>query len=355
MKQSSSRQSKDARSDYSRGNAQVYHKKLILRRRKNRLVKGILGTGGLAVVLVLGIFSVWVFGIQSKLGANITDSLRALLAQAQSPKGPFYVLMLGTDGRPGETSFRSDTIVLTRIDPAKKKVTLLSIPRDTRVKYKGNFIKINAAHAIDGPEGMVRAVNKLCHVKISHYVEASFTGFSSLVDSLGGVEVNVPDRIDDWKAGNSIIEKGEQKLNGAQALTFVRSRRFADGDYSRMRHQRIFLTALIKKVLSTRDPGTLIKTINSVSNMVSTDLSVPDIISIANSLRGMNVQKDLYSANIPSYTKNINGISFVIAKEDEVISLMKHIDKGQDPRAYLSNPNTVSESDSHPYRDSEES
>lgn len=279
--------------------------------------------------------AIWLFSVQGRLQANIPQGLRSVLSEATAPKDPFYVLMLGTDGRPGETSFRSDTIVLTRVDPSKKKITLLSIPRDTRIVYKGQTIKINAAHAIDGPEGMVRAVNKLCKVKISHYVEVSFRGFSSLVDSLGGVEVMVPDRIDDWKAGNSIIEKGLQTLNGAEALTFVRSRKFADGDYSRMRHQRIFISALIKKILTLRDPVALVKTVNSTADMVSTDLSVTDIVSMANSMRGIDIKNDLYSAGVPSYTQTIDGSSYVIAKNDELLSLMAHINKGEDPKIYL--------------------
>ena len=83
------------------------------------------------------------------------------------------MLLLGTDGRPGESSYRSDTIMLARVDPVSKKVTLVSIPRDTMVTINGKRQKINAAHAIGGAEGVTKAISTLCGVDISHYAEVA--------------------------------------------------------------------------------------------------------------------------------------------------------------------------------------
>ena len=95
-------------------------------------------------------------------------------------------------------------------------MTLISIPRDTKVEYQGETMKINAAHTYGGAAGMVEAVSDLCGVDISHYAEISFDGMVQLVDALGGVEVNVPDKIDDPKAGEMAIEPGLQTLDGAR-------------------------------------------------------------------------------------------------------------------------------------------
>ena len=152
-----------------------------------------------------------------------------------------------------------------------------------------------------------------------------------LVDAIGGVEVDVPDKIDDPKAGNVVIEPGLQKLNGEEALTFCRSRAFVDGDYTRMRHQRIFIAALAKQVLNNTDAATIFPLIESLSGMVETDMSIQDIVALANAMRGMNTD-EIWSANIPSTTDDSTGVSYVVALEDELAEMMERVDAGEDPK-----------------------
>ena len=76
----------------------------------------------------------------------LDEELQSVLVDQAAPEEPFYMLLLGCDGRPGESAYRSDTIILVRVDPVNKTVTMLSIPRDTMVTYKGSTMKINAAH-----------------------------------------------------------------------------------------------------------------------------------------------------------------------------------------------------------------
>lgn len=82
--------------------------------------------------------AIWFNSIVSRLNdaGIITDELRAVLADSDVAREPFYMLLLGTDGRPGETAYRTDSIILARIDPTGKQVTLISVPRDTKVEYK---------------------------------------------------------------------------------------------------------------------------------------------------------------------------------------------------------------------------
>ena len=318
---------------YSRHNVGRYSERARQRRRGKRIKRGVLGTLLGVLVLAVAAGGLWVATIMGRLNnaSLITEGLRAILVDSDVTKDPFYMLLLGTDGRPGEETYRSDTIVLARIDPTQKQVTLVSIPRDTKVTINGSTQKINAAHALGGPEGVVEAVNELCGVQISHYAEVSFDGIQQLVDALGGVEVNVPDRIDDPKAGDVVIEPGVQTLDGEEALAFCRSRAFADGDYTRMRHQRIFIAALANTILNKVDPTNLLSLVESISEMVVTDLSISDIISLANAMRGMDTD-EIYSANVPSTTAMIDGISYVIADEDELEAMMERVDAGEDPQ-----------------------
>lgn len=319
---------------YSRHNSERYSERAAQRRRHRTIKKGILY--GLIVVLVGAVSAagLWISSVMGRLNdpSLITQGLLATLVDSDVTSEPFYMLLLGTDGRPGEDTYRSDTIVLTRVDPQNKQVTLVSIPRDTMVQIDGyGTQKINAAHAYGGPEGVVKAVNELCGVQISHYAEVSFDGMQQLVDALGGVEVDVPDRIDDPKAGDVVIEPGLQTLNGEEALAFCRSRAFADGDFTRMRHQRIFIAALAKKVLESTDAATIVPLVNSLSDMVVTDLSVTDIAALANAMRGMDTDA-IWSANVPSTTAMVDGVSYVIADEEELAAMMERVDAGEDPQ-----------------------
>lgn len=320
---------------YSRENVGRYSERARSRRRGKIIRRSVLGVV-LALLLTAGTAAATWFGsVVSRLNNSnvIDDNLRAVLSDTDVSSDPFYMLLLGTDGRPGEENYRADTIILARIDPTEQQVTLISVPRDTMVTYKGETMKINGAHTYDGAAGMVTAVEDLCGVDIAHYAEISFDGLVELVDALGGVEVYVPDRVDDSKAGDVVIETGLQTLDGEAALTFCRSRAYVDGDYTRMRHQRIFVAALANTILNEMDPTDLPGVIESVADMVATDLSVSDIISLANAMRGMDTD-EIWTANIPSHadeTTYIDGVSYVFVYEDQLEEMMARVDAGEDP------------------------
>lgn len=320
---------------YSRDNVARYAERSRQRRRGRIIRRTVLGVFLAFLVTAGTATAMWFNSIVARLSdaGIITPELQAVLVDSDVAREPFYMLLLGTDGRPGETSYRADTIILARIDPTEQHVTLISIPRDTRITYKGETMKINAAHTEEGAAGMVEAVNELCGIEISHYAEISFDGLVQLVDALGGVEVNVPDEIDDPKAADFTIEPGLQTLNGEQALAFCRSRAFADGDYTRMRHQRIFVAALANTILNKTDATQLPGIIDAMADMVATDLSLPDILSLANAMRGMDTDS-MWTANIPSHAGGdtyINGVSYVFVHEEELEEMMARVDAGEDP------------------------
>lgn len=115
-------------------------------------------------------------------------------------------------------------------------------------------MKINACHTVGGAEAMVEAVNELCGVQISHYAEVSFDGMQALIDSVGGIDINATDDVDDPEHTDIKITAGQQHMDGATALTYARCRyTYADGDYTRMRHQRQVLGALANQILNNFD------------------------------------------------------------------------------------------------------
>lgn len=307
---------------------------------KKRVRKHVLRAVLIACVIVIagGAAAAWAWmhSINSRMQNSnvITSELKQALSENRAPSDPYYMLLLGTDGRPGEEEYRADSIILAYVMPKQKKISLLSIPRDTKIVYKGSTMKINAAHFYDGAAGMVTAVETLTGVEISHYAEVNFDGLANLTDALGGVWVDVDQSFTDTENFDDVthLDAGYQKLNGAQALFYTRVRyAFSDGDFTRMRHQRTFIMALIKQALSDATPASVINTVNSVADMVITDLSVDQIIGMATEFIGINVDSDIYSANIPADGAMIDGQSYLIVNQALFKPMLAKFKAGEDP------------------------
>lgn len=295
--------------------------------------------GVLSVLLICLIgggaaFAWYVSRIDATLSGNLSDEQRQAIAEVTDPSAnfdnPFYMLLIGSDARADDASIgqRSDTNILVYVDPKKNVVDMVSIPRDTMIEINGNMEKFNAAYSYKGPASTIREANELCGIKISHYAEVNFENLIALIDAVGGVEVNVPELINDPDAGNIVIQPGLQTLNGEAALVFARSRAYIDGDFTRTSNQRLLIEALIKKVLST--PVTeLPNVIQKAAESVTTDLSVTEILDLA--MRFQDDNLGIHSAMVPSTTQTVNGISYVLTYQAQLKELMRVIESGGDP------------------------
>ena len=339
---------------YSRKNVARYSERARKRRRGKIIRRSLVCTLLLMLVTAGTAAALWFNSIVARLNdaGIITDELRAVLVDSDVTREPFYMLLLGTDGRPGESTYRTDSIILARVDATTQQVTLISIPRDTKVVYNGSTMKINAVFTYgqiddgNGAEEMVEAVNELCGVEISEYAEINFQGMEKLIDAVGGIDLYIPEG--DAVEGDSHLDvdvpAGQQHLDGEHALAFARSRYlFADGDYTRMRHQRMVLGALADKILNNLDIGTIPAILDSLADMVHTSLSVDEILSLVNAMRGMDTDS-MYSANIPSWAGEdtyIDGQSYVFVYEDELAEMMERVDAGEDQQG----PQTMGQGD----------
>jgi LCP family protein required for cell wall assembly len=300
--------------------------------------------GAVAAVLLvviagsaLGLFSGINAALRSGLDANLFSTLTKVAAG-----DPFYVLLMGTDESVDRQDdpelggvFRTDTIILARVDPRNQGLTMVSIPRDTKVDLgKYGEQKINAAHAFGGSVLAVQAVEELTGVKISHYVEMDFDGFIGMVDALGGVEVDVPMTIDDIDAGGH-VDAGLHTLNSWEALTLCRARNayeevVGQGDLYRAANQRLVLAAIMKKILAS-DPATMTSAINSCAQYVRTDMSVGDILNLANSFRGFDSEKKLYTAVFPVESAYIDEIWWDLPQMSEWKEMRTRMEQGLSP------------------------
>ncbi len=303
-----------------------------------------------AVIIVLcvilaggGIAWAYLSNIENRLHEGVNDKLRGTLTNVQADD-PFYMLLLGVDkseqraesAEYGQDSsnYRTDSIMLARIDPKQKQVTLVSIHRDTLVDLgEHGKQKINAAYSVGGPSYAVEVISKFAGVPISHYAEIDFDHFEGIVDALGGVTVDVPIDINDPYAGEP-IQKGEQTLNGAQALTLCRSRHaydnYGDGDLYRAANQRMVIAAIVKKVLAS-DPATMTATISSMADAVSTDLSLQQILNLAAQMKGINMDTDVYTGMEPTTSTYLNETWYEICDTAAWQKMMGRVDQGLSP------------------------
>lgn len=263
------------------------------------------------------------------------DSLKAAMLKTnpvEDKSQAFYMLVLGSDARANDTASRSDVMILLRVDPTNGKITMVSIPRDTKVEIEGHGTqKINAAYAFGGAAGAVTAVSDFAGVPISHYAEVHFDELEQLVDDLGGVWVDVPVSNDQTgvTSFHQKLNSGYQLLNGSQALAFARERYgYTRGDFQRADNQKLVAQAIIKQVLD-RQPTELPGTIQELAGCVATDLSASDIISLAQQFQSTGVT--FYSATVPSTTQTIDGVSYTITVQDKWDEMMALVNQGKDP------------------------
>ncbi len=151
----------------------------------------------------------------------------------------------------------SDTMLLLRFDPEKEDLTILSIPRDTKTLVPGHGItKINSANYHGGPALTAEAVSDLLNgVEIDRYVRVNVQGIEKLIDALGGVDIFVPKDMKYTDESQHLyinLKKGQQRLNGEQAVQFLRFRYDAYGDIGRIQRQQSLIRAVKEQTINPR-------------------------------------------------------------------------------------------------------
>jgi LCP family protein required for cell wall assembly len=238
-----------------------------------------------------------------------------------APGQPFTVLLLGSDNdaKFSGNKVLTQSMILTRIDPATKHVVMLSIPRDTYVPLStGGRDKIDKAYLYGGANAAVTTVENAFHVHIDHYAWIGLLGLINLIDKLGGVDVVATNPVlDDFYpadvSGNNpyayervAVLPGPQHMNGMLALQYVRSRHGdLRSDFGRsQRQQQVLLAIRTKaKLLGLSD---LPDVANAMAADFSTDMSIPQVaalLPLASQVTLANVQQVLL---LPPFTSGAN-------------------------------------------------
>jgi LCP family protein required for cell wall assembly len=334
----SSRLSSSAR-DYSRSSygskvseysADKYRSRKTGMSRTKKIVIGVIA----ALVIVLAGAGISAAVWYNNVANNIKGSQSVSNLAAPAANEPYYVLLMGSDSRSGEwddskdnAGERSDSIMVARIDEKNKKVSIISVPRDLRVYVEGHgYQKINSVVEYGGYELLIDKLNDILGIKINYYATVYFSGFRELVNTLGGVTVEVPAGTASPE-GDMLPVGDAVTLDGDQALILARCRHgipedqgvYAMGDYQRTLNQRNLIKAIANKVLE-QDITKMPALVESLSKCVETNMSIDRIVSLAQNLKGMDTST-IASSQLPIGSATINGAWEAVMYQD-VFELM---------------------------------
>ncbi len=247
-------------------------------RRFRRLVSIV---GIALVVLLVGGAGVMYVATQH-LGNNVVrvpDAFGGIDEAARPPSTEALTfLLVGTDSRTEgaprgavvDPNSGADVVMVAHIAPDRRSATVVSIPRDSWLEIPDNGPgRVSRAYQVGGPSLLIRTVEQLTALRIDHFAVVDFAGFRSVVDTIGGVDVDVPAPV----AG---FERGRQHMDGAQALGYLRDRSGV-GDGDRARRQHSTLRAILDKAVSTEtltDPVRLYDFLDAVSQSIGVDDSL---------------------------------------------------------------------------------
>lgn len=244
----------------------------------------------------------------------------------EDPKDDTIVnaLLMGVD------EARSDIMILASYNKLNNKLTMISIPRDTRVEIPGyGYDKINSASARkEGAALAMETVGHLFDIPVHYYVKIDFKGAERIIDILGGVKVNVPINMDYEDPAQDLyihLKKGEQVLNGKNAVKFVRFRSgYPDQDLGRIKAQQEFIKAFASKLTSPSNIPKAFSLIDAMSKCIKTNMDQGEIAKYAMQVKDLKVDTiKLYTLpGKPGYAK---GVAYYIHDQYELVNLMNQV------------------------------
>ncbi|HTM83938.1 MAG TPA: LCP family protein, partial [Mycobacterium sp.] len=342
------------------------------RTHRRAMLAGRMVAAMMAVLALVLTGSAWQWSASKNSSLNHVNALDPDshdILDAAGQYGDENFLIVGADTRAGANSdigagstedaegARSDTIMLVNIPADRKRVVVVSFPRDlaiTPIKcdtwnaatgaygpiydaetgtYSDDTVytetKLNSTYAFGGPKCLVKEIQKLSGLAVNRFMAVDFVGFGRMVDALGGVEVCTTSPLYDLELGSVLENTGRQRINGATGLDYVRARNVTtedNGDYGRIKRQQLFLSSLLRSLISTNTFFSPTK-LNNVVNMFIGDsyvdnIKTKDLVNLGQSLQKVSAGHITF-VTVPTSETDENGDE--VPRMDDVRALFDAI------------------------------
>lgn len=260
----------------------------------------------LAFILCIGV-GVTCFTVFYLSSVNSKSSAININSIEPQKDEPVNILLAGVDVGSNDSSEevkvnnikKANSIILLHYEPKNKQLKIISIPRDTMIKVNEKSQKINTANSINGPKYLVDNVQQLMNIKINYYVQLDYKAFRSVIDSLGGVDVNISktmkydDNVQDLHIN---FNKGITHLNGEDAEKYYRWVKNNDdkslevNDLVRIKNQRVFIEAVVNKFSRFSTIFKYPTIISSISKNLETNMTPNEILKYARTFSNLKKQ-----------------------------------------------------------------
>ncbi|MBU3111005.1 LCP family protein [Clostridium lacusfryxellense] len=311
-------------------------------RNKNKPLKKIVISLFVAALLIFGGAFAFTFWQLSKINTvKISDTNEDLgisdkaTTEAEDSSGITNIAFFGIDARNTEEPSRSDSIIILSVDTKDKKIKMSSIMRDTYVTIKGHGkTKINSAYAYGGPQLAIRTLNENFNLNVRNYVTVDFFNLEKIINSIGGVTVDVDqnevDKINGYMQETAKIEKklvttvkrsGSQTLNGMQAVAYTRIRYLKGDDFKRTERQRTVLTSMLTKIQST-GATKFPSVVSELLPLTETSMGSMDIVKLGTKViasKSTTLEQGRFPADGDWSAQTISGASVLVADMEATI------------------------------------
>jgi LCP family protein required for cell wall assembly len=199
----------------------------------------------------------------------------------QLPEGMVNILVLGSDTRPGFYGSRTDTIMIISLDSAEGKARMISIPRDLYIYIPGWKVnRINTADQHGGAEAVALAILYNLGIEIHYWVRVSFSGFITSINTLGGLDINVPQNIyDECDEVPTTFLAGMNHMDGYTSLCYARVRK-SSNDFARIKRQQQVIKAIFEKVLSIGGISKVPQLYSEFNELVESNMELGNILPL---------------------------------------------------------------------------
>jgi polyisoprenyl-teichoic acid--peptidoglycan teichoic acid transferase len=292
------------------------------RRKKKKWLRWI---GGIVAVLLIGvgIYAYSIYHHVKQTAEQMHEPVNHISDKRNAPvslnkQTPISILLIGVDERKGDRG-RADSLIVMTVNPSKKSIEMVSIPRDTRTEIigKGKKDKINHSYAFGGVEMTMATVEHFLDIPIDYYIKVNMESFRDIVDAVGGVTVDNPFA---FTYEGVTFPKGEITLNGEKALKYSRMR-YDDprGDFGRQDRQKQIIEAIIQKGAGFSSLTNYDEVLTAIGKNIKTNLTFDEMQEIQANYK--EARHHIEQLHITGKGTTINGTYYLLVPEEERLAI----------------------------------